>query len=238
MVANPIFDLKNNRDKRSVSSCMDFLWCGDGEVTPEDIAFLGFDCETTGLDADVHSLIQIGLVAFTSDYTPVAYFESVVLESFALERYRGGKVSQKVRKMHSANGLWNKLESIEDAGGEYRTEYTPKRVEQRAIAWLEDLGIADKRLPMLGSSVTFDRKFLDNYMPDLHRKFHYRSVDASSVVTVASHAAGVDEASVKTLADENRKGPEDHTSVSDILTSAANIVAAVGVIRSTADNSY
>lgn len=236
MTANPIFDLKNNRDQDSLKSSMEFLWSENGDISADDIAFLGFDCETTGLDHDNDLLIQIGMVAFTSDYTPVSYFESVVFEGGALNRYRAGKIHPAAAEMHKKNGLWEKLARIDD--NDYHHEFIPGRVEQQAIAWLETLGIADKRLPMLGSSITFDRTFLAKYMPDLLDKFHYRSVDASSLVTVAANAAEIEEGAVKSLAHESRKGSEEHTCVSDILTSAANIVASIDVVCSTVSDDW
>ena len=75
-------------------------------------------------------------------------------------------------------------------------------------------------------------------MPDLLDKFHYRSVDASSLVTVAANAAEIEEGAVKSLAHESRKGSEEHTCVSDILTSAANIVASIDVVCSTVSDDW
>lgn len=231
MATNPVISfIKQDKTTAKPHSTMDFLWSEDGEITPDDIAFLGVDCETTGLDQREEDLIQIGIVAFTKDYTPVSYFESAVFSKRALERYRSNELDPVVVDMHENNGLWSALGQIEYHG--FEDEYVADRVEERALAWLEMLGLADKKLPLLGSSVTLDRSFLQEYMPALLDALHYRSVDASSVITVAANFAGVDEKTVKSLSDEYSDGPAAHTPVADVLTSAARTKAAVEFIAS------
>jgi oligoribonuclease len=48
---------------------------------------------------------------------------------------------------------------------------------------------AVSQTPLAGSTIAFDRSFLRAHMPRLHEKFHYRSVDVSSLTEIAKRWA-------------------------------------------------
>lgn len=48
---------------------------------------------------------------------------------------------------------------------------------------------AVSQTPLAGSTIAFDRMFLRAHMPKLHEKFHYRSVDVSSLTELAQRWA-------------------------------------------------
>jgi len=157
-------------------------------MTP--IAFVGFDCETTGLHPRGNppdALLEVGMIAYTADLTPVSQFSSLVFSPRAQARIDAGNPDPVVWKMHLDSGLWDELYAIRS--GRREADISPAVVEQTALDWLDMQGITEQ-LPMLGSSITFDRGFLDEEMPRLHSKFHYHSLDATSIITAVETVAG------------------------------------------------
>ena len=84
------------------------------------------------------------------------------------------------REMHVDNGLYDDV---------LDSNVTVEQAEDEAVKWLKRMGVV-RPLPMVGSSVTFDRNVLRRVMPELLSKFHYQSVDATSVA-LAAKAMGV-----------------------------------------------
>lgn len=157
-------------------------------MTP--IAFVGFDCETTGLHPRGNppdALLEVGMITYTADLTPVSEFSSLVYSQRAQNRISAGNLDPVVWDMHWDNGLWDELHDIHIARSD--DKIAPAVVEKAALDWLDQQGITEQ-LPMLGSSVTFDRGFLDEEMPQLHNRFHYHSLDATSIITAVETVAG------------------------------------------------
>ena len=73
--------------------------------------------------------------------------------------------------MHTKWALIGEIEastvSLADAGG-LALDYIRRHVPEAGVA------------PMCGNSIGVDRRFLDQYLPDLDRYLHYRSIDVSS----------------------------------------------------------
>ncbi|MCS5479802.1 hypothetical protein NYP18_09030 [Corynebacterium sp. YIM 101645] len=189
-------------------------------------ALLGFDCETTGLDphgAPPAGLLEVGMVAFTEDLTPICQWSSLVMSPAALGHLAAGPIDQVVEKMHAENGLFDEIfELIPYAPAEL---FAPGAVAQKALAWMAENDIP-RGLPMLGSSVTLDRTFLAKEMPALLDAFHYRSVDASSVRLAAELAAGV------TV--DVPEGLPAHRVIADIHASARLVRSSLDAIRGAA----
>jgi len=137
------------------------------------------DLETTGLNYDEDVILEVGMVAFENDFDVVDTFQAVVCgptERFRLHEIdaaarRGDTEAQYVVDMHRSNGLWD---AVEQGKGVSKEE-----AEAQACAWLDKLGATG--LPMMGSTVHFDRQMLERNMPDLIGKFHYRNIDVSSI---------------------------------------------------------
>ncbi|BAF54897.1 oligoribonuclease [Corynebacterium glutamicum] len=136
-------------------------------------AFIGLDLETTGLDAHSGVILEVGIIIFDDDLMPIAARSWLTNELVEKESIVSAPV---VEVMHEESGLWEDL----------KTGHTQplRQVEAEASAWILEAGA--NKLPMLGSSVTFDRTWLDHHMPQLHRMFHYRSVDATSVLLAST----------------------------------------------------
>lgn len=153
------------------------------------------DTETTGLDPERGSLLEVAFVVTTDRLEEIAY-TSALVEPFDYDDIVT-KLDPAVRAMHEKNGL---LREVEALGGE---GCGATAVATRLIRWLinvVDLYVASggyvdaggsepgeilKGTPLAGSTVGFDRAWLRRHMPSLEALFSYRSIDVSSFTEIA-----------------------------------------------------
>lgn len=160
----------------------------------ERAAYLGFDAETTALTPKKFArdgeqggiLVEIGMVACNKHLKPIAQFSRLVNAEASLTDRAAGRVNAVVEKMHFDNYLWHDL-ALATVNNPANT--TPAAVESAAVDWVESNGFSN--LPMLGSSITLDRMFLAAEMPTLLDKFHYRSVDATTLCLLSERSLGI-----------------------------------------------
>lgn len=195
-------------------------------------AYVGLDLETTGLDPSRDHILELGLIIFDANLIPIAYRSWITSDTTST---RDDSLDPEVLGMHLASGLLGELHT------------TPG--DHLATAVEEALEFLDAHhaqgLPMLGSSVTFDRMFLLQHAPDLLDAFHHRSLDATSVRLARMAADGVDVTEREpyvTQAGYVRRGLADrlrvdeplvpHRVIFDILSSAALAIVALWDIDS------
>ncbi|QOR56200.1 DnaQ-like DNA polymerase III subunit [Gordonia phage Linetti] len=136
------------------------------------------DLETTGLNPVTEEIIEFAIVVVdTQTWTPVPGKEltGILFTPQIVLRLHDDSFVKPVREMHNKNGLFPRLRG-------YMENNTPPReyedIEKRILDSIS--GFQVKGLPVWGSSVHFDRKFLEQKMPTLNDYFHYRVVDSSS----------------------------------------------------------
>lgn len=222
----------------------------------ENAAFVGLDVETTGLNPRKDWLLEVGVVLFDDSLWPLSSRTWLIqptawkgfTKSFPETWFREVmKIftetwSPEVREMHTANGLINEI--ITDPGALHSIH----EAEQEIIEFLEEHNATG--LPMLGSSVSFDRSFLAVKMPDLLAAFSHRSVDATSVklAVVAGEApehrettkADIElfrgQVSEKFLMELGRQGEPRHRPIRDLCDSAALVCASINKVYSVGFN--
>lgn len=138
-----------------------------------DAEMVWVNIETSGLSTTIDFILEIAVAVTDKDGTWIDG-ESWLLPPFyrpknvAVER---AKRDSLVGPMHEKSGLWKDLESA------------PDLAEPGCEGMILDYVLSfdfDDLMPMCGSSVSFDRKFIAKYMPQLDSWFHYRIVDNSS----------------------------------------------------------
>lgn len=141
-------------------------YSNERKLTP---AYIGLDIETTGLDPQTDQILEVGLGFFDENLQLIKIVNLVV----DIDCHHPAFISMDpvVVRMHQTSHLTSDM-----LGG---IGYDLEKIEQRLMWLIDDYDAAG--LPMLGSSVSFDRSFLAVHMPNLLKKFSHQSIDATSV---------------------------------------------------------
>lgn len=139
------------------------------------MARIWIDIETTGLVPSDGHILEVAVVATTADreYREIASQSWVV----AHDPDRLG-MAPEVFEMHTKNGLIDDLRSV------FATPLA--KVESDLCKFIAFFGDQPPgRAPVAGSSVHFDREWLELHMPRVMRMFSHRCYDASGLLQLA-----------------------------------------------------
>ena len=150
------------------------------------------DLETTGLDPKNDIILEVAVVVTDDDLNEIAHYTSLVIEEnparFVPSSHELAKDTEKrvVYDAHFDNGLVTDLCIARDREPFPSTAH----VQQEIVAFLNANGVHEgmemnDRPPLAGSTISFDRGFLDAYMPEVIALLHYRNVDVSTVRELA-----------------------------------------------------
>jgi oligoribonuclease (3'-5' exoribonuclease) len=159
------------------------------------------DLETTGLDpkGPGQDVLEIGMLAVdVPSFRVVDTFQSLIIEPARAANVRQG-ADDFVLKMHTANGLWKDLEhEVELARARGGLQTLPRYfdVQQRAAEFYNKHA-AGRRVYMGGANPGFDRSWLEHFMPNLARKFHYRPFDTNSLFILREYMFGAEKSGQK-----------------------------------------
>ena len=127
----------------------------------------------TGLEPARHVIVEIATVVTDDDLKVLAVGPDLVVHASDDEL---GEMGDYVTAMHTKSGLLTKIRestvSVQDA-------------ERATLNFLLASGAPATTIPLAGNSIGTDRRFLQEYMPDLERFFHYRNVDVSTIKELA-----------------------------------------------------
>jgi oligoribonuclease len=144
--------------------------------------FVFVDLETSGLDPQDDSILELGLALYSPTLEPVERWSTLIVTSDTprrLEQMRTESRFEFVQAMHTKNGLIADLtEAIAEAGTANLPD-TLRAYEDQAITLMTKWGV-DRNTPLCGSSLRLDRGFLNSQMLTLDSMFSYRIIDASS----------------------------------------------------------
>lgn len=133
------------------------------------------DIETTGLDESMDYVLEVAF-AVTDIYGEVIdardWLVPIVGDWWKFNAITRAKADPVVGKMHESSGLWKDLDDVTYSKAELE-------IEEEIVDWL--CGFNLPKVPLAGSSVSFDRKFISKYFPAVHDLFTYRNIDVSSV---------------------------------------------------------
>jgi oligoribonuclease len=127
------------------------------------------DLEMTGLDPDVHTIVEIATLVTDDDLNIVAEGPDLVVfqPDDVLSR-----MDDFVTNMHTTSGLLDLIKastvSLNDA-------------MQQTLDFIKLHSPEPGKIPLCGNSIRTDRSFLAKYMPDIENWLHYRCVDVSTV---------------------------------------------------------
>jgi len=160
------------------------------------------DCEMTGLEPSVDTLLEIATII--TDYDLNIIEHGPVLAIRTSEARLAGMDAWN-RRTHKKSGLLDRVRSqgVSVAEAEKQTLRFVRRHCYKRTA------------PLCGNSIGQDKRFLAKYMPQLHDFLHYKVVDVSSIKLLAGEWYG--------KAFEPPKKQELHRALSDIEESIAEL---------------
>lgn len=132
------------------------------------------DMETTGLDPHVNRPLEIGF-ALTDLNFDIMESRSWVIHNTAWAEeghYSKEATDEFVLAMHEKSGLWSEL----DNGLGLKLSDVREEINYLLAGWC-----VDKRDPLCGSSVGFDRDWMKVWFPESEKRFSYRNIDVSSI---------------------------------------------------------
>ncbi len=160
------------------------------------------DVETSDLDERTAHLLEVALVVTDDELREVGAFSVVVEPIGGLTAL--ASMPDVVREMHEWSGLLEEL----------RQGRCARRYEAGLALWGFVNEVLAPRcpvneMPMAGSSVGFDRRWLRHHLPELEARFHYRSIDVSSITEMAKRWA-------PSIYEERPKAAAAHRALADV----------------------
>ncbi len=131
------------------------------------------DLEMTGLEPRRHVIVEIATIITDDNLNVIAEGPDLVIHASPEQLSEMGDF---VTEMHTKSGLLPAI-AASSVG-----------VREAEVATLDFMKahIAEARsVPLCGNSIGTDRRFLEEYMPELENFFHYRNVDVSTIKELA-----------------------------------------------------
>lgn len=158
------------------------------------------DTETTGLNPLEDALLEIAVVVTDDQLNEVRRWQTVLPSPASTQIVRmlahgvsvdvisqSAGVDPYVIAMHDKNGLWAESCSLDPFGDDWRDRHTEaERVLKDIITAATETVNGKPSPPQLGgSSVWFDRTFLEADFPEAVKLLHHRQVDVSTMNEMA-----------------------------------------------------
>lgn len=175
--------------------------------------FCFLDLETTGLETDSDVVLEIGAIATDADLNVLSIFQVVAnwdRIEYDIQRDEYSPpfgVHKIVVEMHQRNGLWEES---------YRSNVGLWEAVSRFMEWAENWCSKDET-HLAGSSVWFDRDFLNRQSFPFEQLLHYRQVDVSGIKTLYKLWVQQEEADKPDFKTETHRAVADcHESIQEL----------------------
>jgi oligoribonuclease len=131
------------------------------------------DLEMTGLEPHRHVIVEIATLITDDHLNIVAEGPDLVIHASTEQLAEMGPF---VTEMHTKSGLLPQI---------IASTITVEEAQLQTLEFLREHISEAGSVPLCGNSIGTDRRFLQEYMPDLEVFFHYRNVDVSTIKELA-----------------------------------------------------
>jgi oligoribonuclease len=131
------------------------------------------DLEMTGLEPLRHVIVEIATLITDDHLNIIAEGPDLVIHASAEQLAEMGPF---VTEMHTKSGLLPQI---------IASTITVEEAQLQTLEFLREHISEAGSVPLCGNSIGTDRRFLQEYMPDLEVFFHYRNVDVSTIKELA-----------------------------------------------------
>lgn len=145
-------------------------------TSTKDDRFVWIDLETTGLEPKGGLILEAAVVLTDAQLRPIDSLNIVVPHKLSTVNT---SLDAFARKMHTDNGLIEDIVNLNKMGN--ASEGVAHTIlDSEIIAFLQSLHVG--KVPMCGSSVAFDRNWVNEHLTLTAQAFHYRNIDVSSML--------------------------------------------------------
>jgi len=127
----------------------------------------------TGLEPRRHVIVEIATMITDDDLNVIAEGPDLVIHASPAQLAEMGEF---VTEMHTRSGL---LPAI------LASSVSVREAEVATLDFMRSHIPEARSVPLCGNSIGTDRRFLEEYMPELENFFHYRNVDVSTIKELA-----------------------------------------------------
>jgi oligoribonuclease len=131
------------------------------------------DLEMTGLEPSRHVIVEIATILTDDNLNVIAEGPDLVLHATPAQLAEMGDF---VTEMHTTSGLLPAISA---------STITMADAQAQTLEFLRSHIAEPRTIPLCGNSIGTDRRFLEEYMPELENFFHYRNVDVSTIKELA-----------------------------------------------------
>ncbi|MBW4030757.1 MAG: oligoribonuclease [Acidobacteria bacterium] len=131
------------------------------------------DLEMTGLEPRRHVIVEIATIITDDDLNIVAEGPDLVIHASPEQLAEMGEF---VTAMHTKSGLLPEIAA---------STVSVRDAEIATLDFMRSHLLEARSVPLCGNSIGTDRRFLEEYMPELENFFHYRNVDVSTIKELA-----------------------------------------------------
>ena len=131
------------------------------------------DLEMTGLEPRRHVIVEIATILTDDNLNVIGEGPDLVVHASAEQLAQMGDF---VTEMHTKSGLLPAISA---------STLTVREAEVATLEFLKSHITEIRTVPLCGNSIGTDRRFLEEYMPELENFFHYRNVDVSTIKELA-----------------------------------------------------
>jgi len=131
------------------------------------------DLEMTGLEPRRHVIVEIATIITDDELNIIAEGPDLVVHASPEELAQMGDF---VTEMHTKSGLLPAITA---------SSVSVRDAEVATLDFMKSHTMEPRSVPLCGNSIGTDRRFLEEYMPELEAFFHYRNVDVSTIKELA-----------------------------------------------------
>tara|TARA_R110002126_G_C10490983_1_gene504756 strand:+ start:13928 stop:14554 length:627 start_codon:yes stop_codon:yes gene_type:complete len=192
------------------------------------------DLETTGLKpVDKHRVLEYAMVLTDLELNEIASTDCIIPQDTSVAT---ALMDDYVTDMHEGNGLLAELRKVESELPV--PEYVDSvRVADEIMAEKLDNNLPDGAAAVIaGNTIGFDKGFIEEHMPILASRLHYRQLDVSAYKVAFPEMFGTKTSNAHRAVDDIRASIESHRKMRELIAIATSqTVGAKHLIQPTFD---
>ena len=133
-----------------------------------DKPIVWIDLEMTGLDIEINTILEVGIVVTDSDLKIKIPGPNLII---SCSEELLGRMDEWNVKHHTESGL---IDAVR------KSTTTMDQAETQLLEFLKSINVSYQVAPLAGNSIHTDRKFLEKYMPRLIDFLSYKIIDVTT----------------------------------------------------------